>query len=356
VRITPERWRAVIRGEAKDASARMLRPLLGMARLPYGAGVWWRNRRFDRGVGVVQVDCPVISVGNLTLGGTGKTPCVEYIASLLREHDFQVAILSRGYGSEQGRNDEAMVLEENLPDVPHFQGPDRVEMARIAMVEAESEVLLLDDGFQHRRISRQLDIVLIDASDPWGSNRLFPRGALREPCRNLARANHILITRADQATNLDQLRDEIRRLAPGKPIAESCHEPKELLLGTESQPLALLAGKRIACLSGLGNPESFEKTLKDLGAILVDSKRFPDHHNYSREDVNELTRWANSLSLEAGIVTTQKDWVKLRIDSLDNVPLRSLRIGLNITAGKTRFDADILATTQHLAGEAHEAF
>ena len=134
---------------------------------------------------------------------------------LLREHELRVAILSRGYGAEAGRNDEAMVLEENLPDVPHYQGADRVALAQTAVEELESEVLVLDDGFQHRRLARDLDIVLIDATDPWGSGYLFPRGVLREPRQGLRRAGMVVLTRCDQVepTALDRLTDEVRQLA-----------------------------------------------------------------------------------------------------------------------------------------------
>ena len=130
------------------------------------AGVWWRNRRFDRGRDVHRAAVPVICVGNLTVGGTGKTPCVEYVARLLREHDLRVAVLSRGYGAEAGRNDEAMVLEENLPDVPHYQGADRVALAQTAIEESESEVLVLDDGLTP---ANPRPHCALDATDPWGA-------------------------------------------------------------------------------------------------------------------------------------------------------------------------------------------
>src|SRR4029077_10261881 len=140
-----------------------------------------RNLAFDHGWKTsVKVGVPVVSVGNLTLGGTGKTQCVEYLAKLFRGNDLQVAILSRGYGMDRGPNDEALVLEENCPDVPHLQGPDRATLAQTAIEELESDLLILDDGFQHRRLHRDLDIVLIDATCPWGLGYLFPRGLLRE--------------------------------------------------------------------------------------------------------------------------------------------------------------------------------
>ncbi len=283
---------------------------------------------------------PVISIGNLTVGGTGKTPCVEYVARLLREHDLQVAILSRGYGVEAGRNDEAMVLEENLPDVPHYQGRDRVAFAAIAIEESESEVLVLDDGFQHRRLARALDIVLIDATDPWAAGYLFPRGGLREPRPNLRRAGLILLTRCDavEAAVLSDLRATIQRLSPAVPLAQSIHAPLELLAGEARKPVEGLRGRPVAAFCGIGNPDAFRRTLIDLGADVRDFRAFPDHHPYSRGDVEELQRWAGEQAPDAWLVTTQKDWVKLRVDELGGRPLWAVRIGLKITDGQDRFD------------------
>src|SRR5207245_6261602 len=173
---------------------------------------------------------PVVSVGNLTVGGTGKTPCVEYVAGFYRGLDLRVAVLSRGYGGDGGRNDEALVLEENLPEVPHLQGADRVALARTAVEELESEVLVLDDGFQHRRLQRDLDLVLVDATNPWGHGYLFPRGLLREPLRRLRRASVVLLTRCDQVDERTrmQIQETIASHAPTVPVARTTHEPIEL--------------------------------------------------------------------------------------------------------------------------------
>src|SRR5262245_1460980 len=176
-----------------------MRLALRAASVPYGWGVRLRNRLYDRGwKRVARAPVPVVSVGNLTLGGTGKTPCVEYICRYYRSLDLRVAVLSRGYGAEHGPNDEALVLEENLPDVPHLQGADRVALARTAVEELESEVLVLDDGLQHRRLARDLDVVLVDATAPWGHGFLFPRGLLREAAGGLRRAGVVVLTRCDQ--------------------------------------------------------------------------------------------------------------------------------------------------------------
>src|SRR5262249_46216147 len=159
------------------------------------------------------------------------TPCVEYVARFFRDRELRVAILSRGYGGGQGPNDEALVLEEDLPDVPHLQGPDRAELAAVAVEELESEVLVLDDGFQHLGLARAPDVVLIDATQPWGHGYLLPRGLLREPPSSLRRAGVVVLTRCDQvdATALTALRQRVARLAPKVPIAEAVHRPEGLV-------------------------------------------------------------------------------------------------------------------------------
>lgn len=209
--MNPETFHAIIRGERRGVLAFVARVGLRIASWPYRLGVVFRNSAFDRGwKHTFTAAVPVISVGNLTLGGTGKTPCVEYIAQLLRNAGTRPVILSRGYGTEHGRNDEAMVLEENLPDVPHLQDPDRVALAMTAVEELDAEVLILDDGFQHRRLNRNLDIVLIDATRPLNRESMFPRGLLREPIRSLNRAHVLILTRCDQSTTANEQAEWLR--------------------------------------------------------------------------------------------------------------------------------------------------
>ena len=336
-----EYWYALIRGERRGPLATLARTGLRLASWPYGLGAWTRNTLFDCGWKTAhRTGVPVVSVGNLTLGGTGKTPCVEYVARFYRELSVQVAILSRGYGSEAGRNDEAMVLEENLPDVPHLQDPNRVDAAGRAVEELESELLVLDDGFQHRRLRRDLDIVLIDATRPPACDYLFPRGTLREPTGGLRRAGAIVLTRCDQVptAEVDATREWLLRRFPGKPVATTEHRPVELIGGAEPEPVETLRGRPSAAFCGIGNPAAFRHTLDSLGANAVDFRTFPDHHAYTREDVDDLTRWANGLPADALVATTQKDWVKLRIPELAGRPLRAVRIGLVFRDGQQEFD------------------
>lgn len=329
-------YKRLIRGQTRGVPATLARGGLAALSLPYALGVWCRNLAFDRGWRtIVDAPIPVISVGNLTVGGTGKTPVVALLARRLRDRGARVAILSRGYGANDGANDEALVLEQCLPDVPHLQGHDRAELAQIAADELESQILILDDGFQHRRLERDLDIVLLDATDPFGGGRLLPAGLLRESPGSLRRADLILATRAEKVSQaqLDDLLDAARRWAPGIPIGAVRFEPRALFRhGGPGQELAWLRGQRIVAFCGIGNPDSFWRTLGELGAEVRATRPFGDHHAYSRAEVEELAAWAGTEKVAAA-VTTQKDHVKLPIDNLGGVPLYSLRIEAVIQAG-----------------------
>jgi tetraacyldisaccharide 4'-kinase len=332
----------LISGEARGLGPALERLGLRAASVPYGLAVRLRNAAYRRGwLHSERVPAAVVSVGNLTAGGTGKTPCVEYVARFYRKLNRRVAVLSRGYGGAGGRNDEALVLEENLPDVPHLQGADRVALARTALAEWKSEVLVLDDGFQHRRLMRDVDLVLIDATAPWGHGCLLPRGLLREPLGSLRRADVLVLTRCDQvpAEQRERLRRTLSRIAPHKPVVETTHRPVELSNSDgESAPLELLREGPAAAFCGIGNPEAFRRSLLDLGARLEDFRVYPDHHAYGRADVEELHRWAGRLPAGALIVTTQKDAVKLRLSRLGDRPLWWLRIRLCVESGQDALD------------------
>jgi tetraacyldisaccharide 4'-kinase len=291
-----------------------------------------------------------VSVGNLTLGGTGKTPCVEYVARFYRDLGRPVAILSRGYGGRGAANDEALVLAENLPDVPHLQGADRKSLAVAAVEQWKSEVLVLDDGLQHRRLARDLDLVLLDATEPWGRGHLFPRGLLRESPRGLQRAGVVLLTRCDQVGQPERrrLREAVERLAPGTPLAETTHRPIDLVNGTRTAPLETLAARPVAAFCGIGNPAAFRRTLADQGAALADFRTFPDHHSYSQADTDDLHTWATRQATDCVVVTTQKDLVKLRLARLGDKPLWALRIRLHFEEGQEALDHKL---RQVLCGE-----
>jgi tetraacyldisaccharide 4'-kinase len=339
-------WHALVSGERRGPLAAAARLGLTLASAPYGVGVWWRNRGFDRGRRPVsRAAVPVVSVGNLTLGGTGKTPCVEWVARHYRDRGVQVAILSRGYGAKGGAtgpNDEALVLEENLPDVPHLQDADRAAAAERAVEELESELLVLDDGFQHRWLHRDLDVVLIDVTRPPARDRLFPRGTLREPASGLRRAGAIVLTRCDQVplAEVEAIRGWLAARWPRVPVAMTEHRPTELIgANDEREAVEALVGKAVGAFCGIGNPEGFRRTLISLDATVVAFRVFPDHHNYTRADVESLTAWAEGLPKDAVVATTQKDWVKLRVPDLAGRKVRAVRIGLHFRDGEADFAA-----------------
>jgi tetraacyldisaccharide 4'-kinase len=335
----------LIRGQTRGFRARLARGGLALASFGYGAAVTIRNFGFDRGwLKSHAAGVPVVSVGNLTLGGTGKTPMVEWLARWFRRRRVRLAILSRGYGQKRGLNDEGRVLEENLPDVPHLQDPDRVALARIAALELETELIVLDDGFQHRRLARDLDLVLLDALEPFGLGYLFPRGLLREGVASLRRAHLVVLTRADQVSVEERraIRSEVVRAAGERPWAEARHAPLDLIDSVgNSSPLAVLEGRSVAAFCGIGNPEGFRRTLLGVCGDVLDLRVFPDHHLYSAADAGSLERWASEERADL-VLTTQKDLVKLRASSLGPAPLFALRIGLEVTEGGAIMD-DALA-------------
>ena len=346
MRFSATYYRDLVHGRQRGLGASLQRAGLDVASRLYGLVVASRNRLYDwRWRTIHSAGVPVVSIGNLTLGGTGKTPCVEYVSRFLREQGLQVAILSRGFGASSGPNDEALLLEEALPDVPHLQGADRVELARIAVEELESEILVLDDGFQHRRLGRVLDIVLLDTTDPWGAGRIFPRGLLRESSRGLARADAVILTRCDQtdATTKDNVRKRAKQLAPQAILAETSHRPVQMLRWQQSPGgVEQLNGANIVAFCGIGNPESFRRTLRDAGARVSAFRAFPDHHAYTAGDVEDLRGWAGKEAKDCLVVTTQKDLVKLRLSNLGGQALWALRVGLHFEAGREALDQKLL--------------
>lgn len=337
-----ERFRAIVSGEARGAAASLARLALGALAVPYGLAVAARNRAFDFGLRRVhRAGRPVVSVGNITAGGVGKTPFVAWLAQRFINRGRRVALLSRGYGASAGPNDEARVLTDLLPSTPHYQGADRVALARQA--ESSADVLLLDDGFQHRRLGRDLDIVLIDATTPFGYGRLLPRGLLREPIGSLSRANLIVLTRVDLITDDDRrvIRRQVRLVAPHAAWAEVAFRPTTLrsAAGTTA-PAATLIGRRVAAFCGIGNPEGFRRTLAGLGAEIVSFRAFPDHHAYSDDDARELGRWADSIDADI-VVGTHKDLVKLPHSRLGATDFRAVAIETEVVGGADAIEASL---------------
>ncbi|WP_145209111.1 tetraacyldisaccharide 4'-kinase [Planctomycetes bacterium TBK1r] len=335
-------YRSIMSGRRRGLFAGLMRAGLSAAAVPYAVVVARRNRRFDQGHGVQRCDAPVISIGNLTTGGTGKTPVVADLARRFRKHGVRVAIVSRGYGrGDADENDEAAELHQRLPDVPHVQNPDRVEAARIAVDELESQLILMDDGFQHRRLHRDLDIVLIDMTCPFGYGHLLPRGLLREPIASLTRAQVAILTRCDQVAEGDiaAVMQAIRSCNQDLLVLRSNHRPSGLLQHPDQRtPVDALRGQRVALISGIGNPAAFRRTVEDGGAEVVAEKVLPDHAQYDRDTIEQLNRWADGLNDVQQLICTQKDLVKLQTDRIAKRPLLALTIDAEIEPSEA-FDA-----------------
>jgi tetraacyldisaccharide 4'-kinase len=334
------RHRDLITGRSRGPLADVARGGLATASLFYGAAVRARNAGFDVGVlRAHQAPVPVVSVGNLTTGGTGKTPVVAAIVEWFTSRGVRPAILSRGYRPHAGAvNDEKLVLDQLCPGVPHLQGANRVESAAVACRQHGADVLVLDDGFQHRRLTRDLDLVLIDALDPWGSDHLLPRGLLREPRSALRRADAVILTRADLCPPEQKARiiDEIRRFGPDEPPIEAEFRPTGLI-NTAAEQAAVDSLAAVAAFCGIGNPDGFLRTLADAGLKHVAAFRaFRDHHHYSATDLDDLARWAAEQNA-AALVTTQKDLVKIPQTRLGELPLWALTVRAKFTAGAERF-------------------
>ncbi len=331
-------FRDVVSGKRRGARATILRGALRLAEVPYSLAVRWRNRQFDQGQRPPErVTVPVISVGNITLGGTGKTPMVEWICRWFRAKNIRVTIISRGYKAARGvANDEALELEERLPDVPHLQNRDRAAAAKTAIEEFECEAIVLDDAFQHRQIARNLDIVLLDALEPFGFEHVFPRGTLREPLSGLGRADCIVLTRADMLIPEERrrVRERALRLSPRAAWSECVHKPLSLRSNSgDEMPLDSLRGQRVAAFSGIGNPAGFRHTLASCGYDVSVFREFPDHHPYGRSDLASLGEWAQQAQV-AAVLCTHKDLVKIGLDRLGDKPLLAIQIGLEFLAGQ----------------------
>lgn len=345
--LNPSQFRDLVSGRRRGITAAALRGGLRLAETPYAWAVRWRNRRYDNGAAKThRVGVPVLSVGNLTLGGTGKTPMIEWLARWFRKRGVRVVIISRGYGAESGaRNDEALELEQKLPDVPHLQDPDRVAAARVAVEELDCQLILLDDAFQHRRIGRDLDIVLLDALEPFGFDHVFPRGTLREPVAGLRRADVVALSRAEmlQPDQREQIHRRIEQHAPGAVSLEVSHVARALI-GSNGQeaPLDSLAGRPVAAFCGIGNPAGFRHTLQTCSYQVAGFREFPDHHRYARTDVESLQDWASQLEAEA-VVCTHKDLVKLGIDRIGGRPLWAVTVGLEILSAAEGLEAKLQA-------------
>jgi tetraacyldisaccharide 4'-kinase len=330
--------------EKTGSWALLPRLFLRLLSYPYSGAVSLRNTFYDRQIiRQKRLPCPVISVGNITVGGTGKTPAVIVVATLLKQGGYHPAILSRGYGGKSkapvnvvsdGENlltgweeagDEPILIAKSLPGIPVLTGAARFLTGNEAVQRFGADILILDDAFQHRQLFRDIDLVLLDKTHPFANGFLLPRGPLRENPSALRRADIILRTGA--AEKIEPLPGNT-----GLPSFRGVHQPTGLVSGKtgEIAPPETLRGKKIIAFSGIGHPAAFRQGLAALGAQVVSYRDFPDHHPYQASDIDELRRLA-SRSGASQLLTTEKDGVRLASfpDFLADVSL--LRISMEIT-------------------------
>ncbi len=314
IRLNHDTYRRIVSGQEQRPGIGVLRVLLGAAALFYGLVMRGRNLLFA--VGVLRrhaASVPVISIGNITTGGTGKTPLVIWLCNYLREKGLRNSILTRGYKTQPDQiTDEPALLAKACPDTDVIVNPNRVAGAKKAVSVHQAQALVLDDGFQHRRLKRDLDIVAVDATCPFGYGRVLPAGLLREPKSGLSRADAVIITRFDQvdAEQMRELEQKIQRISPNIPIAKAAHKHTGAVTYHNKQlDWQSLRSKRVFAFCGIGNPNAFFRCLEQNGLSLTDTQTFDDHHPYTREEMKQIFERARSCEAEM-ILCTQKDWVK----------------------------------------------
>ncbi|MDO4921740.1 MAG: tetraacyldisaccharide 4'-kinase [Phascolarctobacterium sp.] len=345
----------------------LLSLLRGMSYL-YEFGVCCKLSLYESGIlKGEKLNCCVISIGNITVGGTGKTPTAQKVAAIIKAMGYRVVILNRGYRSHWGKElgvvsdgqkifmtayeagDEAYLMAKTLPGIPVIIGKNRAVTGRYAVDKMKAEVIIMDDGYQHWQLERDLDMVLVDTLNMFGNGCVLPRGTLREPLQNLARGDLFLLTKTDQSSKLNrlQLRNIIAKYNAKAPVVESVHHPKNFVeiadwykgISENFKELDELRGKDVMVFSAIGNPSSFEQTLSSIGLNILESVRYPDHHDYGMLEMQYINERASSLKAVA-MIATAKDAVKIPTEfiySTREIPLYILNMDICITEGMDKF-------------------
>ena len=334
----------LVTDQIKTPIAQMIKCVLWILSLIYGLAV--RSILIGYAWGLFKkqrLSKPVISIGNITLGGTGKTPLVELIAQYLRIENIKPVILTRGWMPESGHeSDEARQLTESLKGIPVVVGADRFRSGIKALEQYPVDVFFLDEGFQHWRLERDMDIVTIDASRPFGNGHFLPRGILREPLSSLRRASLFVLTKTDLGQkNIEMIRARLSEINPTAPIIETIHGPLDFVdLRTEQvRTLSYVQRKLICSFCGIADPVSFEQYLKNLGVNFRNNFVFMDHHIYKRRDIQAMVKFCRANNIYT-LVTTQKDSVKIKAFRQDidkDIEVLSLRIKIWIVQGENEF-------------------
>ncbi len=330
----------------KSIGQRMLLFPLYLLSLPYGGAVFARSIFYSVGLLKTRtLPCPVISIGNVTVGGTGKTPLVMALAKGLMEKGISVAILSRGYKgkkasepvvsdgktiflSPEESGDEPFLMAKACQGVPVLIGKNRYANGGIALQQFGVKGLLLDDGYQHLSLYRNINILLIDSYTGFGDYTLLPRGILREPLSHLRRTDLFLLTKAENPQTVQSLERKIHEIHPSSHVFHSHYEPVSLVSPDDGEEeLNVLRGIKILALSGVADPGYFSSMLRRCGAGIVGEAVFPDHHFYTAEDLSSLEEKSKRVDC---IVTTEKDMVKLKQLNIRHLPIRALRVKVKI--------------------------
>jgi len=340
----------ILAEEEQALGIRILRMVATVVAWSYDKLIIFRNFLFDlRILKVHKLSCPVISVGNLAVGGTGKTPMVIWLARFLSEEGWRVGVVSRGYKGEEtekvlvvsdGRNilagsdisgDEPQLLARRLPGIPVLCSTKRALAAEAAVEQFRCEVVILDDGFQHRFVARNLDIVMFDSRYPFGDGSLFPRGILREQTTALTRAQVLVLSRFDGSEQAEQSHKNLVGQWPDKTVVTAAHRATHLFKATTQKelPLSSVENKRLAAFAGIGRPDDFFRTVRDLGADLVHTTALPDHHPLTIELLASLVEEASEQKPELWL-TTEKDWVRLPSDLPDSMELMILAVEIDL--------------------------
>jgi tetraacyldisaccharide 4'-kinase len=338
-------YRNLITGTGCGPCKRLLRFLLFLLSIVYALTIRLRNFCYDRGMlKTYPADVPVISVGNITTGGTGKTPLVIWLYNILQQKGLKCAILTRGYKSGQGKlTDEPAILAKSCPGANVIVNPDRVAGTAKAVGQFGADVIVMDDGFQHRRLQRDLDIIAIDATCPFGYGRLLPGGLLREPIGSIGRADAAVITRYDQADDdsIAETKRQIEQITRDIAVAKAIHK-HPCVKAIKDEPISIeqLRGKTIYVFCGIGNPEAFLQRLKEFGPNIAGSRIYNDHHDYTQQDISDIYEEARYLNAEM-ILSTEKDWIKTALlwQKDENILFAYLAVELEFVSGADTIEA-----------------
>jgi len=329
----------------------IIQVFLWILSLGYGCIVFVTRGMYNKRIlKVYQSPKRVISVGNITMGGVGKTPLVIWLAKILSDQGLKVVVLSRGYAASNGLNDETRMFKEVLPQIPIMLGRDRKKSIQQALGQGAVDIFLADDAFQHWPLKRDLDIVVIDAVNPFGNGQLIPRGILRETLSNLSRVDIFVLTKTDRDPNRQELYDRLRQINPKAMIVQSRHVPRQLtdVFTGDVCHLEVLNNKRVVSFCAIGDPSSFEHSLQISGMDILKNFVFSDHHHYQEIDLKRIVDFAKKENIN-NLMTTHKDAVKIKPfrHMFDGIRLICLDIELEITKGQDEFIERILALSRH---------